>query len=298
LITHGVSRRRCLQGLGAAALVSSASLVVRAAEGVAAATSVSPTLPGNTPTAGLLRPGSLLVGLYNDMPPFHTAGQGIDVEIAQALAAELGLKPVLMPFAAGENMQDDLRNMVWKGHYLGYGPADVLLHVPVERALMDSAPQVSILGPYYREHLVAARNLEKLPTFDTLASIKGLPVAVAGQTLAGWLMIGADGGAYRDQLLTKWSDGTEAARALLQGDVAVAVGMSSEIEAVVRSDPRFAIAPLPVPRAPRDGWAIGVAVKSGSTELARSLQAGMNTLKADGRIAAIFARHAVSWRPV
>jgi len=41
-----------------------------------------------------------------------------------------------------------------------------------------------------------------------------------------------------------------------------------------------------------------MAVKSGSTELARSLQAGMNTLKADGRIAAIFARHAVSWRPV
>ena len=290
-MSHRVlSRRRCLQGLGAAALVSSAGLVVRAAEGVAATELPSPS--------GLKRPGSLIVGLYDDMPPFHTAGQGIDVEIAQALAAQLGLKPVLMPFAAGENMQDDLRNMVWKGHYLGFGPADVLLHVPVERALMDSTPQVAILGPYYREHLVAARSLEKLPAFETLSAIKGLPVAVAGQSLAGWLMIGAEGGAYRDQLLTKWPDGTAAARALLKGEVAVAVGMSSEIETVVRSDPRFAIAPLPVPRAPRDGWAIGMAIKSGSTELAQSLQAGMNALKASGRIADIFARHAVSWRPV
>ena len=41
-----------------------------------------------------------------------------------------------------ENMNDDLRNMVWKGHYLGYGPADVMLHVPVDNRLMAENDKV------------------------------------------------------------------------------------------------------------------------------------------------------------
>src|SRR5690349_8004402 len=34
---------------------------------------------------------SLVVGVYRDMPPFHAGGQGIDVEVARALAAQLGV---------------------------------------------------------------------------------------------------------------------------------------------------------------------------------------------------------------
>ena len=94
--------------------------------------------------------GTLVVGVYNDMPPFNVNGQGIDVALAGALAQAMGLKLSLLPFAAGEDMGDDLRNMVWKGHYLGFGPADVLMHVPVERPLMAANPQVNILAPYYR----------------------------------------------------------------------------------------------------------------------------------------------------
>ena len=77
--------------------------------------------------------GRLSVGLYNDLPPFHVKGQGIEIELAKALASALEVEVSLLPFPADDNMNDDLRNMVWKGHYLGYGPADVLLHVPVDR---------------------------------------------------------------------------------------------------------------------------------------------------------------------
>ena len=59
---------------------------------------------------------SLIVGLYHNMPPFHVAGKGIDVELAQALADALGVKLSMLPFNADENMKDDLRSMVWKGH--------------------------------------------------------------------------------------------------------------------------------------------------------------------------------------
>ena len=102
-------------------------------------------------------------------------------------------------------MNDDLRNMVWRGHYLGWGPADVLLHVPVDRPLMDANPQVSIFAPYYRERVVIARRRERVPAArDAGRSCGGEPVAVAGQSLAGWLLIGADGGALRDSLSTHW----------------------------------------------------------------------------------------------
>jgi ABC-type amino acid transport substrate-binding protein len=240
--------------------------------------------------------GSLIVGVYNDMPPFHVAGKGIDVELAQALADGLGVKLSLLPFNADENMNDDLRNMVWRGHYLGYGPADVLMHVPVDRPLMDATPQATIFAPYYRERIVMARDVAKLPALDSMQQLAGQKIAVPGQTLAGWLLLGADGGAYRSQLSTQWKDGTECARALQRGEVSVAAGTSSEIESVLRGDARYAIEPMPSPRAPRSGWATGLAVKRDAVDLAQALQTVMNGLAESGRLKDLFVRYNVGWR--
>jgi len=247
---------------------------------------------------GIRKKGRLTVAVYNEMPPFHVAGQGIDVDLARALAKALGVELSLLPFNADENMNDDLRNMVWRGHYLGYGPADVLLHVPVDRPLMDANPQVSIFAPYYRERVAVARNLERVPLLDSLSQLGTHAVAVPGQSLAGWLLIGADGGAYRNQLTTQWKDGFEAAQALLRGEVPVAAGLQSELEAVLRNDTRFAIERLPSPRATREGWAVGMAVRKDATELAQELQGAVNALVRNGRLAEIFARANLSWRPV
>lgn len=264
----------------------------------AAALAALPGALSATPLDKVKSRGTLVVAVYNDMPPFHVNGAGIDVELARALAEALGVKLSLLPFAADENMDDDLRHMVWRGHYLGFGPADVLLHVPVDRPLMQGNPQVSIFAPYWRERVAVARDLSKLPTLDSLAQLAGKPVAVPGQSLAGWLLIGADGGALRDSLQTKWKDGVEAARALQRGEVTAAAGMLSELQAVLRGDERFAVDPLPSPRAPKDGWAVGMAVRKDATELAQALQAAINQLASSGQLASIFARSNLAWRPV
>src|SRR5512134_1532435 len=159
----GSTRRRCLRWLATAG---------------AAAACGAPLLAAATPLARVRERGALAVGLYNDMPPFHAAGQGVDVELAQALADALGVRLTLLPFNADDNMNDDLRNMVWRGHYLGYGPADVLLHVPVDRPLMEHNPRVRIFAPYFRERVVIARRLERLPQLDALSQLGELPVAV------------------------------------------------------------------------------------------------------------------------
>ena len=239
--------------------------------------------------------GRLTVAVYKDMPPFNVNGKGIDVSLAEALAKQLGLPLSLLPFNADESMNDDLRNMVWRGHYLGFGPADVLLHVPVDRPLMEANPKVQIFGAYFRERNMIARNLELVPKMASLQDFAGRRIAVPGQSLAGWLLLGADDGAYREQLVTKLADGTEAARALQRGEVAGAAGLASELESVLRGDPRFAIEPLPVPRM-RDGWLIGCAVKRESGDLAAAVQTAIDELIGNGRIAEIFAASNVTWR--
>jgi ABC-type amino acid transport substrate-binding protein len=239
--------------------------------------------------------GKLVVAVYNDMPPFHVGGKGIDVELATALAKSLGLGVSLLPFNADENMNDDLRHMVWRGHYLGFGPADVLMHVPVDRPLMAANPRVQIFAPYFRERIMIARDLQATPTMDSLDAFAGKRIAVPGQSLAGWLLIGAEGGKYREQLLTKWRDGVEAAGALRRGEVAAAAGHASELESALAGETRYAIEPLPLPRM-RDGWVVGLAVRRESEDLAHALQAAMNELSASGQLGRIFAAAKVGWR--
>ena len=120
----------------------------------------------------LQTPGRIRVAVYKDFPPYSDAGEGIDVDIAKALAARLGVALDLMWVqASDESMEDDLRNAVWKGHYLGGGTADVMLHVPVDPQFAARNDKVKITGAYHRESLQIAHNTAKLPE---LASVDDL----------------------------------------------------------------------------------------------------------------------------
>ena len=99
-----------------------------------------------------------------------------------------------------------------------------------------------------------------------------------------------------NQLITQWKDGAEAARALQRGEVAAAAGLASELESVLRGDARFAIAPLPSPRAPRDGWAVGMAVKRDADRAGAGAAARGERLRSSGRLQQIFERGNVSWQ--
>lgn len=275
------TRRDCLRWMGAACAIAGAARPLRAAA---------------TPLERVRERGVLSVGLYHDMPPFHAEGKGIDVALAGALAASLGVRAALLPFHADDSVNDDLRHMVWRGHYLGYGPADVLLHVPVDPPLIAANPRVSIFAPYCREQVMLARRLDRLPRLETLSQLDGQAVAVPGQSLAGWLLIGADGGAYRGQLQTRFKDGTQAAQALLRGEVSAAGGLGSELQSVLRGDPRFAIEPMPNARAPRGGWAVGLAVRHDAVELARALQGAVNDLASSGQLRRMFSEANVDWQ--
>lgn len=236
--------------------------------------------------------GTLKVAVYTEFAPFSDKGGGIDVDLAAALAAKLGVTLSLMPFPADEEVADDLRSMVWKGHYLGYGPADVMLHVPVASRLMNDNPQVRIFAPYYVETLRLVRSARSIPQFTGMDSLAGKRIGVEKVSISGMLMLGEGGGRFRDQVHIYPSAG-EALAALKGGGLDAVLAKRAEIEAALRGDPAFPLDEVRFERMPRAGWAVGMAVKKGDEELARRLQAALNDLSASGELKALFAKHGV-----
>lgn len=236
--------------------------------------------------------GALKVAVYNEFAPFSDKGAGIDVDLAQALAGKLGLRLSLMPFPADEEVADDLRHMVWKGHYLGYGPADVMLHVPVDQQLIAANPQVRIFAPYYVETLRLARRVASIPEFRGIEALAGKRIGVEKVSIAGMLMLGEGDGRFREQVSIFPSAG-QALAALKAGALDAVLAKRSEIEAALRGDPAFALDEVAFQRLPRGGWAVGMAVRKDNEELGRRLQAAMNELAASGELAALLARHGV-----
>jgi ABC-type amino acid transport substrate-binding protein len=236
--------------------------------------------------------GSLKVAVYNDFAPFSDKGAGIDVDLAAALAARLGLKLTLLPFPADEEVADDLRNMVWKGHYLGYGPADVMLHVPVDNRLMADNPQVRIFAPYYVETLRLVRAERSIARFDNFDALVGKRVGVEKVSIAGMLMLGEGNGRLREQVRIFPTAGA-ALLALKGGELDAVLAKRAEIEAVIGSDAAFPVSEVNFLQLPRSGWAVGMAVRKDDEELGRRLQAALNAMRANGELAALFARHGV-----
>jgi len=236
--------------------------------------------------------GHLKVAVYDQFAPFSDHSSGIDVDLATALAGKLGLKLSLLPFPAGENLSDDLRNMVWKGHYLGYGPADVMLHVPVEPLLMNESPKVSIFAPYHVETVRLVRSARSMPVFDGIDSLAGKTIGVEKVSIAGMVLLGEGNGRFRDQVRIFDTAG-EALAQLKAGQLDAVLANRSEIDAVFRDDPAFPLNEVAFQRLPRAGWAVGMAVRKEDQDMARLLQAAVNEMKASGELQAIFARHGV-----
>lgn len=267
-------------------------LIRCAATLILACLALTMSAPANADMDKIRQSGSLKVAVYKDMAPFSSDDGGIDVDIADALAKKLGLKLALLPFPAGEEVGDDLRNMVWKGHYLGYGPADVMLHVPVDRFLVARNDKVEIFAPYYRETVRLAYSKDAVPRFDGLDSLQGREIGVEKVSIAAVLLLGEGDGKFRDKVRI-YPTAVEALQDLKAGKLAGVLAHRSEIESVLRDDARFGIQQVAFQRLPAQGWAVGMAVKKEARDLAQALQQALAELTASGEMGRIFARHGV-----
>lgn len=250
---------------------------------------------GDEVWAGVKKSGLLRVAFYKDFAPFSNEGKGSDVDIAAALAARMGLKMSPMFFDADENMGDDLRNMVWKGHYMGYGPADMMMHAPVDREYMARQDKVEFLAPYHRERYAVAYDRRRVDNLETMAPFEKLSCGVVVDTLPDSLMLSADGGRYRSQL-KHYKTLAEAMAALRSGEVAGVMALQGELEGAVAGDANFPVGPAPIALLNTRQWPVGIAIRKGEQQLGRAIMEAMNALVADGEIERIMARHNIKWR--
>lgn len=242
--------------------------------------------------------GQIRVALYKDFEPFSDedkGGKGIDVEVAKLLADKLGVKLLPLWFDADENTDDDLRNMVWRGTLFGYGPADFMIHVPVDKDYIANNDKVIFFAPYYRERFAIARNLDRLEKLDSLEPFRSHKIGVESATYPDTILLSAAGGAYRSNVVHYKTAG-EAIDGLRKGEVSAVMAMQGELEGGLFGSKGFAISEPPLPVINRRQWPLGLAVKAGHEELARALQQAMNELAADGSLAKAFARYGVSYR--
>ena len=239
--------------------------------------------------------GTLKVALYKDNGPYSDgkgeAISGVDVALARGLAREMGLGLQLLAFDAGENMNDDLRNMVWRGHYLGYGPADVMLHVPADKFLMRQNPQVLLFGPYARETLVVFHDRQRLPEVRNGDDLASLALGAERGSGAASTLMGYRSGRLRDQVRI-FNSGVQAADAVLQGEVAAAYVTRAQAETALfrrQADAaRFGLSQLGLPGLSDNGWPLGMAVKSSHRALATELEAALQRLRDKGELLAMF----------
>ena len=239
--------------------------------------------------------GVLTVALYKDFAPFSDNGKGIDVDLAEALAGKLGVKMTPLWFTAADDVAGDLRKMVWKGTPIGYGPADLMMHVPVDPQYMAKVDQVKIFGAYHRERFAIGRQLEALPSLENLEPFEKLSLGVEGESMGALVMLSADGGRYREKLKI-FKNTEDAIAALKSGAVAAVLGQQGELENGVGADSRFAIDLPPNQLLKMQQWRIGLAVKAENVELTNALETAMSELMADGTVTRIVQGYGLKHR--
>lgn len=245
--------------------------------------------------------GKLKVALYLQNAPYSDGDsnqiQGVDVAVAQAIAEGLGLQAQFLPFQADERMSDDLRNMVWKGHYLGYGPADVMLHVPVDPYFIRENPQVLITEPYTRESLVLFYNPDKVQEASPDA-LQGKRIAAeTGIGSTATLMTFANGRLREDVVL--YPSGIAAVQAVLQGKADAAYVTQAQAQAALFADQTadlndWGMQAFSLPSMPARGWALGAAVKKSNRPLAEAIEAQIKALRNSGELQKIFAQYGLT----
>ena len=275
--------------------------VIRAAVVFSALLLVGPSLAGARSLAAIKASGGLRVAVYRDFPPFVEGPQddlrGLDVDLAAAIAKRLGVKVEYMVVTAGDDVDADLRNAIWRGPVVGGAVADLMLHVPVDPRLAARNDKVVIFAPYYVERITVVTDPAQTGGSTLLDAFGGHKVAVAGDTLADLYLMGAFGGLLRDNVVHFLSV-EEAVAAMQRGEVAGVMAQRSEIEGALKENRgKYRIVEMPTPGLLIPSWRPGMAVKEDAHDLANAIELIADTMIHDGSLAALFARYGLTYAP-
>lgn len=253
------------------------------------------------PLDDVTRSGTLNIAVYRDNPPFsfHHQGElvGIDIDLGRLVAERLGVAPSYMEITAGETMDDDLRNAVWKGHYISRSVADLMLGVPYDPAFGQRNPEIALFAPYAQEEFVLVSDPARVGADPKLLAFRAGKIAVELNSLPDFFLSTTLNGTLRDSVVHV-ANAEAAARELMQARVAGAMGTRSGLEwALGKQLRQLQVQSADMSGFGRTRWPIGVAVKENSRDLGYAAEDAINEVVASGAMAAIYRAHGASYRP-
>jgi ABC-type amino acid transport substrate-binding protein len=250
------------------------------------------------PLDAVKQSGVLRVAVYQDYKPYswreNDKPTGIDVEIAKLIAQRLGVSLDLFELRADDDINDDLRNGVWRGSVLGAAPGDVMLHVPYDKRIEQTNDRVSLLAPYHVDGMAMVVDPVKSAAAADLSLLKSDKAAVAVGTIGDMVLISVQDHALQPNVVHERTL-EQAADDFEHGRVAAFYGEASAAQAFARHGARPYALVYPKTGMAAD-WPIGVAVKRDSRDLGAEVAAGLDELAASGKLKQIFADYGVDWR--
>ena len=115
-----------------------------------------------------------------------------------------------------------------------------------------------------------------------------------GRSLADAFLLGVLNGRLRENVM-HFTSVAGAIDKMKAGEIAAVMGPRSEIEVALGKDPRFVIEAVQMPELKINNWPLGMAVKAEENALAETLAGALRELQRNGTVAAIFARHGVTY---
>ncbi|WP_444438992.1 substrate-binding periplasmic protein [Pseudomonas sp. A6] len=261
------------------------------------------------PYEDMVASGVLRVAVYQNFPPYSymQGGQphGIDVDLATRLAQGLGLRAEFLWVIPGERLDDDLRNFIWKGHYLRPGVvADVMLRVPYDRDYSNKRndvgelanDQVVMFGPYQRERWQVVNDARRLPQVDTIAAFREHRIGVELDSVPSFYLTSVLGGQL--SAMTVHFPSTQAAfDAMRAGKVDAVMALRGELDwmRAQAHDDQLKNAENTYPSLGQPDWDIGMAVHESNRQLSNALDGELEELVRSGELAKLYAGYGVRY---
>lgn len=242
------------------------SITRRAVLGLAIAAGLMPGLALADTLADITKAGVIKVGIFEDFPPFASLNsamkvEGYDTEVADKLAAALGVKAELVAIT-GQN----------RIPFLTEGKVDLLLSI----GYSDERAQVVDFTDAYAPYYIAVMGPKDLDVKDA-AGLSGQTIAVNRGTLEDTEVSKI---APADATIQRYSDYSGVISAFMSGQATLMVVGNDVGATILAQNPAIA----PVEKFQLLSSPSQMAVKKGETALKDKLNTALAAMKADGSL--------------
>jgi polar amino acid transport system substrate-binding protein len=252
----------------------------------------------------IIESNEIVVAVYRDYIPFsyqeNGEAKGIDVALAKHIAKKLGVEVRFRWVTADENVQGDLRNNLWKGHFLKRTVADLMLRVPYDKAysqLRDDIgelvhEQVHMFAPYHTESWKIIFNNQKIEDVSTMAVFQYHDIGVEVDSIPQFYLMSVFNG--RMSKRTKQFNSVELAiSAMHEQKIDAVMGLRSQVSYYQHqlASPNYQLASNAFPHIGKHHWDIGMAVKSDYRQLGYAVTDIVEEMIASGKMKKLFEDH-------